>query len=100
MSTMMKTTLIAALLFGLAPSVQAQERGTHANPQTYNQQRAYGTNGPDWRYRDEALSARAQRPDGRITRSTTPSNRVIRDDPPGSAWQDRGIREDLGLPGQ
>src|SRR5258705_10696326 len=99
MSTIMKNTLFGALLFGLSPAVQAQEHGSRANPQTYNrsfdQQHAYGAHVPGLRNGDDERGVRAQRPDGRVTRGATHFNPVPRDDPPGSAFQDQKLHEDL-----
>jgi len=96
MSIMMKTTLAAAVLAVLAPSVQARDGGARAHRPNYGwsaeQQRAYRTDIPAWQYGDDAWIARAQRPG----RATIPYNWVFRDDPPGAAFQDWGNREDMG----
>src|SRR4051812_34777296 len=106
MSTITKTMLMAALLVGLAPAAYARGGGTQPDLPRYGwateQERAYSASAPDWSNRtanpNGAANAYAQQPRGRVTPGTTRPQRVIRDDPPGSAWQDRGIREDLGYP--
>jgi hypothetical protein len=110
MSTITKTTLIAALLLGLAPAAHAREGGTQPDLPRYGwpieQQRAYSANAPSWSNPtgwsnpNSAANAYAHQPRGRVTPGTIRPHRVIRDDPPGSAWQDRAIREDMGYPGR
>jgi len=102
MSTITKTTIIAALLLGLAPAAHARNGGTQPDLPRYSwpieQQRAYEANTPGWSNWNDAGSAYAQQPRGRVRPGAIRSHRVIRDDPPGSAWQNRGINEDLGYP--
>jgi len=100
MSTITKTTLIAALLLGLVPAAHARDGGT-ALPRygwQIEQQGTYSADAPAWSNPNSAANAYAQQPRGRVTPGTVRPHRVIRDDPPGAAWQDRGIREDLGYP--
>src|SRR5437868_1442390 len=119
MSTIMKTTLIAVLLLGLAPAAQARQGGTQPDLPRYGwpveQQRAYQANQPGWvdharwsnpNARANAYApanAYAQQPPTRVTPGTVRRNgvirnRVISDDPPGAAFQDQGFRENLGYP--
>ena len=100
MSTITKTTLIAALLLGLAPAAYVRDSGTDLPRYEWpiEQQRAYSANAPGWSNRDSAANAYASQPRGCVAPGTIRPHQVIKDDPPGSAWQDRGIREDLGYP--
>ena len=102
MSTITKTMLMAALLVGLGPAAYAREGGTQPDLPRYGwateQQRAYSANAPGWSNRDSAANAYASQPRGCVAPGTIRPHQVIKDDPPGSAWQDRGIREDLGYP--
>ena len=105
MSTITKTTLIAALLAGLSPAAYAREGGTQPDLPRYSwpiaQQRSYSAQTPGWSnptVPNGAANAYAQQPRGHVTPGTIRPQRLIHDDPPGSAWQDRGIREDLGYP--
>jgi hypothetical protein len=90
MSTIMKMMLIGTLLVGLAPVAYADQGGTQSK---LYQQHTYGATAPVWS--DRAASAYAQQSGGR--RTIRP---LVNDDPPGSAWQNRGINEDLGYPGR
>jgi hypothetical protein len=83
MSTITKTMLVGSLLVALAPAAYAAQGGTHSRHQLH----AYGAN--------RAASAYAQQ-GGRVTTGRVRSQVI--DNPPGSAWQDRGINEDNGLP--
>ena len=83
MTAITKTMLIGSLLVALAPAAYAAQGGTQSRHQLH----AFGAN--------HAASAYAQQPSGRVTIGTVRS-RV--DNPPGSAWQDRGINEDNGIP--
>jgi len=90
MSAIMKTMLIGALLVGLAPGAYA---GHASNQSKLYQLHAYAATAPVWSNR--AASAYAQQSGGRGT-----IRPLVNDDPPGSAWQNRGINEDLGSHGR
>jgi len=100
MSTITKTTLIAALLLGLAPAAYARDSGTDLPRSGWpiEQQHVYSAN-TGWSDPNSAANAYAHQPRGRVTPGTVRPHRVIKDDPPGASRQDRGIREDLGTPG-
>jgi hypothetical protein len=87
MSTITKTMVIGVLLVGLAPVANAAQAGT----QSRLYQHTYEMTAPAWS--DRAASAYAQQGRGRAT-----VRPLIHDDPPGSAFQNRGINEDLGRP--
>src|SRR6267378_2467399 len=88
MSTITKTTLIAALLLGLAPAAHARNGGTQPDLPRFGwpieQQRANEASTPGWQNWTGAGSAYAQQPRGRVRAGTVRSHRVIKDDPPGS----------------
>jgi hypothetical protein len=96
MSIITKSTLIATLLVSLAPAALAREGGTQPDLPMYNgpiAQRGVYTDGPRaWSQPNNAGSAYAQQR-GHFTSHYSRPNRVFRDDPPGSAFQDWGQRE-------
>ena len=87
MSTTTKTTLIAALLLGLAPAAYARDSGTDLPRYGWpiEQQRGYSANAPGWSNPNSAANAYAHQPRGRVTPGTVRPHRVIKDDPPGAA---------------
>lgn len=97
MSIITKSTLIAALLVGLAPAALAREGGTQPDLPMYNgpiaQRGAYTDSPRAWSQPNNAGSAYAQQPRGRFTSRDVRPNRVFRDDPPGSAFQNWGVRD-------
>jgi len=81
MKTMMKTMLVGALLVGLAPLADAAQAGRQSKQ---HRQQTYEVTAPNWS--QGATSAYAQRPGRRP---------AFHDDPPGSAFQDQGVRNEL-----
>jgi hypothetical protein len=79
--------LIGALLVGLAPVANAAQ----VSKQSTLHQQQYGVTAPGWSHRAESAYAQQSGGRGRI-------RTLVNDNPPGSAWQDRGIREDSGYP--
>jgi hypothetical protein len=105
MLTITKKVLIAALLLGLAPAAHAREGQQPEHPRyswPLAQQRAYWANEQGWAdpthwlNPNSAESAYAREPLGHVTPATTRHRGAVKNKPLGSAWQDRGIRKDLG----
>src|SRR4051794_35614557 len=87
MTTITRTMLIGALLAGLAPVAHAAQ----GSKQSTLDHQYYGATAPVWSHRAESAYAQQWGGRGRIRTQ-------VNDNPPGSAWQDRGIREDNGYP--
>ena len=97
MSTITKSTLVATLLIGFAPAAFAREGGTQPDLPMYNgpiaQRGGYTVSPRGWSQPNNATDAYAQQPRGRFASHDIRPNRVSRDDPPGSAFQNWGIRD-------
>jgi hypothetical protein len=104
MLTRTKLALAAALLIGAAPAALARQGGTQPDFPRYNepvaQQQTYTQPQTTRRSAADAYAQAPRRGQPHVQRQVTPVWRGIPDNPPGSAFQDEGNREESGYPGE